>query len=319
MDFTPTSDQDMLQQSVRKMLARACATEQLREMIDSPTTIRSLWTLLADTGIFSLRNDEASGGVGFGCAEAVLVFEELGAALVPGPLVWTHLAGSVLPSAANGSRLVGGVHRSDPLHVLEHAGLVDDVVILDNDGVWLVDARDIAVEIVIQPLDPLTPIGIITDLPRGRQIADAATAGEWQRIGCVLTSALLVGIGSTATTVAVDYAKERQQFGRAIGSFQAIKHILADMLARAEVARAAVRSAGVHLDDAELASAASRSTAVAKIVATEAGVHNTKDCIQVHGGIGFTWEAHPQLLAKRAQVHATAFGTIDELADHLFD
>lgn len=318
MDFTPTTDQDLLQQTVRQMLTGTCSTAQLREMIDKPELRRRLWNQLADTGVFSLRLDEADDGIGFGCAEAAMVFEELGSALVPGPLVWSHLAAGPVRGAADGTRIVGGIDRRDRVLLIEHADLIDDLVVIDSDGIWSVDLGEVVLTMATQPIDPLTTIGVVSHLPQGTQIGDHQQAVEWQQIGAVLTAAQLVGVASAATALAVEYAKQRQQFGRAVGSFQAIKHILADMLARGEVARAASRSAGVHLDDPELAPLAARAAAVAKIVATEAGVHNTKDCIQVHGGIGFTWEAHPQLLAKRAQVLAASFGTVDLLADSLF-
>jgi alkylation response protein AidB-like acyl-CoA dehydrogenase len=104
------------------------------------------------------------------------------------------------------------------------------------------------------------------------------------------------------------------QFDRPIGSFQAVKHILADMLVRAEVARAAVYAAGVHLDDSMGAEAA-RAVAGAKLLAGEAAVANAKASIQVHGGMGFTWEAVPHLYLKRAAVLATSFGSADHLSE----
>ena len=121
-------------------------------------------------------------------------------------------------------------------------------------------------------------------------------------------------MAAAATDLAVAYAKERQQFGRPIGSFQALKHLLADMLASTEVARAAAQSAGVHLDDPELAGQAAWSAAAALAVAARAATKATAGCIQVHGGMGVTWEADAHLLAKRAQVLAASHAAGADLA-----
>src|SRR5205807_8667320 len=114
--------------------------------------------------------------------------------------------------------------------------------------------------------------------------------------------------------LATAYAKERKQFGRVIGSFQAIKHICADMLVRAEVARAAVYAAGVTIDDPTVGDAA-RAVAGAKLLACDAAIANGKACVQVHGGMGFTWEVDVHLFLKRAVLLATHFGGADEHAE----
>ena len=129
--------------------------------------------------------------------------------------------------------------------------------------------------------------------------------------------AMQVGIASKCTELAVAYAKEREQFGKPIGSFQAVKHICADMLVRAEVARAAVHAAGVMLDDTSAGDAA-RAAAAAKVVADEAAFRNGKDCVQVHGGMGFTWEVDVHLYLKRAAVLSQQFGTASEHAERMF-
>jgi alkylation response protein AidB-like acyl-CoA dehydrogenase len=123
-----------------------------------------------------------------------------------------------------------------------------------------------------------------------------------------------VGICQGCVDASVSYAKEREQFDRPIGSFQAVKHILADMLVRAEVARAAVYAAAVTCDQPEVGDAG-RLVAGAKLLAAEAAVANGKACVQVHGGMGFTWEVDAHLYLKRAWVLETAFGAVDEQAE----
>jgi alkylation response protein AidB-like acyl-CoA dehydrogenase len=134
------------------------------------------------------------------------------------------------------------------------------------------------------------------------------------RSGAVLTAALQLGLADRCTELAVAYAKERQQFGRPIGSFQAIKHICADMLTRTEVARGAVYAAGAHLDDPDLPGL-DRSIATAKLVAGEAAIANGKAATQVHGGMGYTWEVDVHLYLKRAWLLETHFGAGDAHAD----
>ena len=112
------------------------------------------------------------------------------------------------------------------------------------------------------------------------------------------------------------YAKDREQFGRTIGSFQAVKHILADMLARAELARAAVDAAAVTVAQPDIGDPR-RAVSVAKLLAGEAAILNGKAAIQVHGGVGFTWDVDAHLLLKRAWVLETHFGNGDAHAESL--
>ena len=114
----------------------------------------------------------------------------------------------------------------------------------------------------------------------------------------------------------MEYAKHRRQFGRPIGGFQAVKHLCADMAVRAEVARCAVQAAAVTADQPDVGDP-SRAAAGAKLLADEAALANGRSCIQVHGGMGFTWEVPAHLAFKRSRVLATQFGTDDQLAEQL--
>jgi alkylation response protein AidB-like acyl-CoA dehydrogenase len=133
-------------------------------------------------------------------------------------------------------------------------------------------------------------------------------------IGTVLASALLLGLADRALHAAVAYAGNRQQFGRPIGSFQAIKHLLADMYVRTLLARSATYAAAAIADDRESGDLSAAASA-AKLVATDAAIRNAKTCIQVHGGMGFTWEMLPHYLLKRAWVLEHSFGNRAEHAD----
>ena len=168
-------------------------------------------------------------------------------------------------------------------------------------------------------LDPLTPVSrLAAPLPHGERIGDATTAADLRLAGAALSAALELGLAEAATDLAVAYAKERHQFGRPIGAFQALKHLMADMFVRAELARSAVYAAGVTLDDPSVGSV-TRAVASAKVTAGEAALGNAKTCIQVHGGMGYTWEIDAHLLLKRAYVLEASFGTRDDWSDILAD
>jgi alkylation response protein AidB-like acyl-CoA dehydrogenase len=131
--------------------------------------------------------------------------------------------------------------------------------------------------------------------------------------GTALAAALLLGIAEATTDIGVAYAKQRVQFDRPIGTFQAIKHLLADMLVRTELARAAAYAAGVTLDDPAVGDPR-RAAVTAKLMAGEAALKNGHACIQVHGGMGFTWEVDAHLYLKRAWLLDTVFGSVGDQA-----
>ena len=304
MNFEPTPEQVDLQRGVRELCEKRFPTEHLREC--AGRVDRDDWDALTEAGVFVVRAPEADGGLGLGMTEAVLVFEELGRALVPGPLVATFLA-TVAPG-----RIVGLVDRDAA--TIAYLDSLEALVVVDDDGVWLADPAAVEARPFPDPLDPLTPLHRIEEIPQGELIDEPDVVSRWHVEGGALTAALQVGIASRCTELAVAYAKERVQFGAPIGSFQAVKHICADMLVRAEVAKVAVHAAGVALDDAS-AGDALRAVAAAKLLADQAAFRGGKDCVQVHGGMGFTWEVDVHLYLKRAAYLATQFGGADEHAD----
>lgn len=166
------------------------------------------------------------------------------------------------------------------------------------------------------PLDPLTPIHHVAALPDGERIGGPDDAARLRLVGAALAAAGLLGIAERTQELAVDYAKKREQFGRPIGAFQALKHLCADMFVRQEVARAAAYAAGATLDDPHVGDVA-RAAAAAKITAGEAALENARACIQVYGGMGYTWEMPCHYYLKRTWVLENAFGTVDEHADRL--
>ena len=314
MDFDLNEDEAALQEGVRSFCAGRFDMETVRSLADSAGVDRGRWRELADTGVFGLRLPEADGGVGLGMTEAVLVFEELGRAVVPGPILASHLAAGLVDGALSGDRVVGLVERPAHPVLVEHLDALDALVVVDDEGLHLVEADAISGEPVGRPLDPWTPLHVVADLPAGQVIGGPEDAARWRLEGAVLAAAQLLGIAGATVELGTAYAKEREQFGKPIGTFQAVKHILADMLTRAEVARAAVYAAGVTLDDPSVGDPA-RAAHGAKLIAGEAGIANGKACIQVHGGMGFTWEVDAHLYLKRAFVLDTVFGSGDVHAE----
>jgi alkylation response protein AidB-like acyl-CoA dehydrogenase len=313
MNFSLDEDQVALQQGIRAFCEQEFPVDGLAALEKTPVT-RERWKQLADMGVFALRLPEAQGGVALGMAEAVIVFAELGRRLVPGPLVWSHLAAGVVDGAATGDTIVGGLDDAHPTNrppLVEHAAALDAFLVLRRDGVTRAPGSALAGRDFAAPLDPLTPVRHVAPLPKGVPIGDAQLAARWRRDGALLTAALQLGIAETALELAVEYAKKREQFDRPIASFQAIKHFAADMYVRVEQARAAVYAAGATCDDAAIGDP-QRAVSAARVVAGDAASKNARMCIQIYGGMGFTWEMPPHYFLKRALVLEQAFGTTDD-------
>ena len=348
MDFELSDDQVALRDGIRDLCAGRFDIDTVRGLADCGGVDRRLWAELADTGVFSLLVPENEGGVGLGWAEAGLVFEQLGRALVPGPLVGTLLAAGVVyyddhdNEVSVDDEVVGFMERPNGPALVEYPDVIDALLVLDEHGVWRVDAAELSVE-PAQSLDPLTPVGRAAELPQGEQVQ--SNSYGWANRAVYLCSALQVGLATGARELAVAYAKERRQFDKPIGQFQAVKHKCADMYSREEVARAALYYAGcvmdathgpglpadpsgylyfegcmIHLGDPlgdgehkELV----RAVSGARILAATAADRNGKDCVQVHGGMGFTWEVDAHLYLKRAWALTPQFGSLDRHADRV--
>ncbi|MFJ7156232.1 acyl-CoA dehydrogenase family protein [Streptomyces sp. NPDC101118] len=288
MRFQLTEDQRDLRAGVRELLRGRFGRDALRAAVDSGEPVdRELWRELGEAGFFALRVPEEAGGVGLGLPEAVLVFEEAGRVLLPGPLVATELAAGSVPAAAEGAAVVTAPDLSGGL-----------VAYLAEADVLLGAAT--GGEEPVRSVDPLTPL---------HRVPGARPPEAWRAEGALLTAALQVGSALATCGTAVRYAGEREQFGQPVGAFQAVKHLCAEMLVRAEVARTAVYAAAV--------TGAAGEVAAAKLLADEAAVRNARDCLQVHGGMGFTWEADVHLHLKRAWVRAEQWMTAREAEEVL--
>lgn len=319
MDLQPTDDQASLVEMITGFAAHRFAIDTVRSFGEPEGFDRSLWAELAALGTFGIAVPEESGGVGLNFIDAVLVHEALGVALVPGPLVAATLASGVIDGVIEGSVVpcIIDVGADGPLAV-ENFRSSDVLLIVDDAGVGLLNCEDALGTDVAHPTDPTTPVTILTNLSKADKIGGPELAKSWRQRGSLLSSAQLSGNSSGSTTLAVEYAKGREQFGRPIGSFQGLKHLLADSWIRTEVARSSVWAAGVTVDEPEVGSI-DRAVAGARLTSARAATENAKTCVQVHGGMGFTWEVDAHLFLKRAWILETQFGSIDDAAEVVAD
>jgi alkylation response protein AidB-like acyl-CoA dehydrogenase len=302
----------------------------------------ALWSKLTDQGYTGIIFPEEYGGVGLGKVELTLLMEETGRALLPGPFFSTVvLAGSVLNAVATPVHkkqylapiclgevrstvaLVENSANWDPRSVelstsngkltgekffVSDAAIADFLIVVACDGVFVVDSK--ARGLKISPMHgmdltrklyvvgfantPAEKIGSTSDLARALDITTAALAAE------------LVGGMQRTLDITVEYAKTRKQFGKPIGMFQAVQHQCADMYLETESSRSAVYYAGWALE--ENSPDASTAVSIAKMYASDAARTVGNRGIQIHGGMGFTWENDLHLYYRRAKASETAFG-----------
>jgi alkylation response protein AidB-like acyl-CoA dehydrogenase len=343
MDLELDADQVALAEAARRVVQGPLDLETIRTFEharDVPAP--EIWAVLGEAGVFALMAPEELGGLGFGMREAVVVFEELGRGLVPGPLGASVLVGWLaaceefvrlqleevlarrgrsLADVMSGRAVVGDALVGIPLVAcLER---LDAVVLADEACVTAIDPQDLGAQRVVdEPLDPLTPLWLLEEpmgsgsdaarlersgrqpvAPGGeeRRLEQVPLGPNWHRRRCLLDAAFEVGMAQACIERTVHYARTRQQFGRPIGSFQAVQHLAADMLVRTELARHATYVAACALDGAGDEDER-RSVAAAVALASEAARKNAEAGIQLHGGMGFTWEVPMHLYWKRARV-----------------
>jgi 3-oxochol-4-en-24-oyl-CoA dehydrogenase len=341
MPIAITPEHQDLADSVRSLVARIAPSEVLHRALETPiASPPPYWRAAADQGLQGVHLAESVGGQGFGIRELAVVLAEFGLGAVPGPFVPSAIASALISAHDPNSTLLGDLasgaviaayalessmtatRRGDVLVVRGHARSVlaaaqATLLVLpvstDIGTVWVVlDAGQLDVEQVAS-VDPLRPVAHVradaVEVAENRVLSNLSINAA-QAIASTLLSAEAVGIARWATETASAYAKIREQFGRPIGQFQAIKHKCAEMLARTERATAAVWDAARAIDEGieKLESAVEFAAAVAATLAPAAAQSCTQDCIQVHGGIGFTWEHDTNVYYRRALGLVAAFG-----------
>ena len=303
MPFLVTADQLELQRGIRDLLTDAWPISGLVDAVAETAPAEAVWNALTQSGLFALRAElEAS------WADISGVFEELGRALAPGPLVATFLAATV---TGDDSPTTAISSARDPLFVTD-LDFARRLLVVAGVRATIAGVDDVRATPVEDPVDPMTTVHQLHSLPNGSRLE--VDGRDLMRQGMLLTGCLQVGIAARLTDLAVDYAKTREQFGRPIGGFQAIKHLCADAFARTELARVATQAAAVTLDDPGVGDV-DKAIAGAKLLADEAATVNARTCVQVHGGMGFTWEVPVHLFLKRSWRHATEWATVDQAAE----
>jgi alkylation response protein AidB-like acyl-CoA dehydrogenase len=298
--FDLSADQRALADAAAGLLDKATDVRAFLGQAWDPT----LWASMVEQGWAGVALPEDDGGLGLGWVEAVVLAEQLGRHVAPAPFTSTVLALAALGGHPLTEAVVAGettltVARAGELGV--DAPSASYAVVIGSD-VRLHEISGVAAE---ASMDVTRQVGWVR--PDGEGELLAIDAQRMLDIAAVLISGEILGLAGRMLEVSVDYAKVREQFGRPIGSFQAVKHRLADMLVDVEGIRSAVWYAAWALDvdapDRSLAASA------AKAWASEAGQRVMSSALQVHGGIGFTWEHDLHLYSKRCQLDSVQFGT----------
>ena len=365
MPIAITPEHQDLADSVRSLVARVAPSEVLHAAMEKPVkNPPPYWQAAAEQGLHGVHLAESVGGQGFGVLELAVVLAEFGYGAVPGPFVPSAIASAlisahdpeakVLGELASGAAIaayaldsgltatrqgsneealvIRGEVRAVP--VAAQASVLVLPVAIDSglkDGVWVVLRADQLEIVPVKSIDPLRPIAHVR--ANAIEVGDDAVLSNLSMttayaLMSTLLSAEAVGVARWATDTASQYAKIREQFGRPIGQFQAIKHKCAEMIADTERATAAVWDAARALDEAReadqnnwdiTASNVEFAAAVAATLAPTAAQRCTQDCIQVHGGIGFTWEHDTNVYYRRALMLAACFGRGSEYPQKVVD
>jgi alkylation response protein AidB-like acyl-CoA dehydrogenase len=325
VDFDLSTEQQAIKQAARDFLTARCDLRAVRRQVDAGTYDDSLWEGIHNQGWTGIAIPEAHGGAGLGYVELAVVMEEFGYACAPTTLfsntaaaILLEFAGSDeqkthwLNAIASGEKrgAVGTVTR-DRSALVADADTADVLILVDGGSATLVERG--AAEITPVKAVDITRRYFRVTAPGGTPLPGDVAAGM-QRVEVVL-SAELVGVAQRAMEMAVEYAKNRQQFGRPIGAYQAVSHRCAEMLVDVESARSATYFAA-WAADAEPATLPLASS-VAKAAAAETGWKVAASALQVHGGIGFTWEHDLHFFMKRAAADARLFGSVSEHRDRV--
>lgn len=323
MRFAFTEEQRMLKDSVRALLARACAPTAVRAAWSSPDgRVPGLWAKLAALGAVGITAPEAYGGLAMGAIELVAIAEEAGRAALPEPFIETTavalpllaeiadhetnarwLAALAAGTADVSVRLGGAPHAA-------YAHVADLLLLQRDDELHAVTRDDVTLE-AQRSVDGARRLSRVTWTPakatciaRGPAARQAIT--EAIDRGSLAASAELLGLARRMIDMTVDYTKIREQFGKPIGSFQAVKHHMADALGALEMAKPVVYRAAWSV--ASSASERATHVSMAKAFASDAALLVAKKALQCHGAIGYSFEHDLHLWMKRAWALAAAWG-----------
>jgi alkylation response protein AidB-like acyl-CoA dehydrogenase len=315
MDFGFNDEQGAIKETAREMLAKRSPLAKVREAAESRSYDDALWKEICELGWPGIAIAEEHGGQGLGMVGLAILCEELGYACAPSPFLSNASAGLFIERAgsdAQRERWLGGIASGEARGAAAFQPRSNDLVpdaegaavlvLNDGDGAAIVEPEDAEIE-------PVELIDATRSYARVSASGGDSLSGDVERaadLSVVALAAELTGIAQRAMEIAVDYAKERQQFDRPIGAYQAVSHRCAGMLYDTEESRSltyyAAWCAGAEPESLPLASS------MAKARASDAAWRVTNDALQVLGGIGFTWEHDLHFFLKRAKVGSELLG-----------
>jgi alkylation response protein AidB-like acyl-CoA dehydrogenase len=340
MNFDLTDDQRAIQRTAKEFLAARYRPEEVRRLAleDDRGFTDEQWAQIAELGWPALVVPEEDGGLGLGVVELTVVQEQLGYALAPSPFLSTVAAGLLLAAAGDDDQrerwlgpiasgeargalavLDAGPNELEPTGgsltgtkiAVPDAGSADVLIVAaSEDRHYIVEPG--APGVTIEPARPLDPsrklFTVRLEGAEGHLLSggDAAAVARAYDVLAVAVAAESVGVAQRTLEMAVEYAKDRKQFGRPIGAYQAVSHTCAQMLLEVEGARSTVLYAAWALDHEP--ESGPLAAAMAKAYAGDAGWRVPAAALQVHGGIGFTWEHDLHLWLKRGRANAALFG-----------
>lgn len=320
MRFALTEDQLMIQQAARDMLAKACPPERVRKAWErTEGRDEALWRDLAGLGALSLHLPEASGGLGLGALELALVLEETGRVAVPEPITEAVVAAKLLSEVASvstrelwlgplteGACLITVAMGTEPYIV--SAATASAVLALSDDALHVIEPSGMSLTAQTS-VDGARRVFSASWEPSDATLDTTDAAQAWQEarlLGEVASSAQLLGLSQRMLDMSVAYVSERRQFGKPVGSFQAVQHRLADAMIKLNFARPLVWRAAWSLDNADAERRVHAS--MARIYTSEAAGEVAKAALQVHGAMGYTTEYDLHLFMKRAWALAASWG-----------
>jgi alkylation response protein AidB-like acyl-CoA dehydrogenase len=313
MDFRLNSDQQALQSAARDFLRKEVPSTVVRTAFEGPDgDAPELYKKMAELGWLGITVPEDKGGLGMSSIEQAVVCEQLGYVNAPGPYFTVACAAIPLLVALDADELLepmlDGSLRASVVHertMVRDAQIADGFIVLTGDRAIWHDRADVEVT-PVPSVDGTRRFASISVSGTGRDLGPANAIEPVQEAATAALCAEMVGGMQWALDTTVQYVKDREAFGRPIGVFQAVQHKCADMLVHTETSRSAAYYAAYalanDLPDAKFA------VSVAKAYCSDAAHAVTGECIQLHGGIGFTWEHDAHLYFKRATTNRVMLG-----------
>jgi alkylation response protein AidB-like acyl-CoA dehydrogenase len=327
MNFDFSDDQQAIKRTAKDLLADRFKLERVRELAEAGTYDEEAWKELCELGWPGIFVDEQYGGQGLGIVELIILMEELGYTLAPVPFLSNAAAGLMiqaagsdeqkqrwLPGIASGeARGAAGLVRGDEAKLVPDGDNAEVIVLCADGGVSVVERSAADVE----PVATMDSTRRYARVRAGGGEPLPGEVGPGIGAGLLAVSAELTGVAQRAMEMAVEYARDRKQFGRPIGAYQAVSHRCAQMLLETEGARSATYygawTADAQPEELELAAS------MAKAYSSDAGWRVCSSSLQVHGGIGFTWEHDLHFFLKRAKVDALLWGSASEHRERVAD